>query len=150
MRRQWGRRKTWEGRWQQGSAGSKCCNNEDGQSKVSVSESKFDAAVRCDERDGRGSCEDHRGGKFEKRPFAARRPGAHPMGTDNRYKRQKETAMLAGEVPLPKPKPSMHHMQMGAGWKKQLGRVGTGMRFVADAAKAQRWLDKWLGGRKVP
>lgn len=78
--------------------------------------------------------EDHWEDKFEKRPFAARRPGAHPVGTDNRNRRQKETAMLAGEVPLPKPKPSMHHMQMGAGWKKRPGGGGTGMHFVAVAA----------------
>ena len=67
--------------------------------------------------------EDHWESKFEKRPFGVRKPGAHPMGTDNRTKKQKEDAMLAGEKP--KSKPSMHHMQMGAGWKKRLGGGGT-------------------------
>ena len=101
--------------------------------------------------------------KFERRPFATRSPGAHPVGTDSKSRKQKETEMLAGKLPLPRPKPSMHHMQMGAGWKKRLGGGGTGMHFVTVAAaetesgdrladavaeysrkyKGQSWFKRW-------
>ena len=68
--------------------------------------------------------EDHWESKFEKRPFAARKPGAHPVGTDSRTKKQKEDAMIAGEKPKPKPKPSMHaphadgsRLEEDTGWR---------------------------------
>ena len=54
--------------------------------------------------------------------------------------------MLDGELPKPKPKPSMHHIQMGAGWKKRLGKGGAGMHFVSvetamgTADCAWRWM----------
>ena len=79
--------------------------------------------------------------KFKKRTFGVRKPGAHPMGAaeGKRTRQQKEDAVLAGERPKPKPKPSMHHIQMGAGWKKRLGKGGTGMHFVAvEAVQSDR------------
>ena len=76
--------------------------------------------------------EDHWEGKYERKAFREKKPGAHPMGatSDKRTKRQKEDAVLAGERPTPKPKPSMHHIQMSAGCKKRLGKGGAGMHFV--------------------
>ena len=81
--------------------------------------------------------EDHWESKFEKRPFAARKPGAHPVGTDSRTKKQKEDAMIAGEKPKPKPKPSMHAPHADGSRLEEdliLGGGGTGMHFVAVAA----------------
>jgi hypothetical protein len=85
--------------------------------------------------------EDHWESKYEKKAFRDKKPGAHPMGatSDKRTKRQKEDAVLAGERPKPRPKPSMHHIQMGAGWKKRLGKGGAGMHFVSVEAAGDNW-----------
>jgi hypothetical protein len=87
--------------------------------------------------------EDHWESKYVRKTFRDRRPGAHPMGaaSDRRTRQQKEAEqkVLDGELPKPKPKPSMHHIQMGAGWKKRLGKGGAGMHFMSvEAAEDDR------------
>jgi hypothetical protein len=87
--------------------------------------------------------EDHWESRYVRKTFRDRRPGAHPMGaaSDRRTRQQKEAEqkVLDGELPKPKPKPSMHHIQMGAGWKKRLGKSGAGMHFMSvEAAEDDR------------
>ena len=97
--------------------------------------------------------EDHWAGKFVKSEgkFGVRKAaGVHPVSgaaaeADNRTQQQKEDAMLNGEKPKPRPKPSMHHIQMGAGWKKRLSSNGTTMQFVAVRAAETDGEDRLFG-----